>query len=225
LDFYEIGVYLVLIVVASTCVFGVMWLLMKSMQPKRPMPRRQVAPALVAGKVPKQLTQGPAAKGKKKENNKKSRVKKEKLIELRELPDGKLLPEGQAATGGATKQTKPGFLLEKKEDKQADVIELKQPGSRDSKPKAKNEAQPQKDDPAEAEIALPDLPSMDTMIEVEEETGEQQDQVDLMSVFESEETEDSATSDLAANLFDVDVQNIERLSSEVAEFLGGMRSK
>ena len=42
---------------------------------------------------------------------------------------------------------------------------------------------------------------------------------------EFEEVEDSATSDLAANLFDVDVENIENLGNEVADFLGGMHSK
>ena len=52
-----------------------------------------------------------------------------------------------------------------------------------------------------------------------------EDELDLMSVFQSEDAEDSSTSDLAANLFDVDVQNIEKLGSEVSEFLGGMRSK
>ncbi len=42
-----------------------------------------------------------------------------------------------------------------------------------------------------AEIALPDLPTMDTLVEGEEETPEQQNIEELMSVFEMEEVEES----------------------------------
>ena len=70
-------------------------------------------------------------------------------------------------------------------------------------------------------MSLPDLPSMDTLTEGEEELPKEE--IDLMSVFESEDAEDSSTSDLAANLFDVDVSNIEKLGSEVSQFLSGKR--
>jgi hypothetical protein len=239
LDFYEVGVYLVIIVVASTCVFGVMWLLMRSMQPKRK-PKRKGAPALAAaGSGPKQITQGssvrPEESGKKQppikepkgRKEKKAKIeKKDKLLELKDLPDNKLLAEGQLSGKDGVKQSKPGFLLEPEDNKKTVTEDGGRPDSgQDKHAEIKKDPEPVNAEEELAAIDLPDLPSMDTLGQGDEESGEQKDELDLMSVFETEETEDSSTSDLAANLFDVDVQNIEKLSSEVAEFLGGMRAK
>ena len=69
------------------------------------------------------------------------------------------------------------------------------------------------------------MPSLDTMTEGEEETDKGVSTEDLMSVFEVDETEDSTVSDLAANLFDVEAENIEKLGAEVSQILGEMRTR
>jgi hypothetical protein len=220
-DFYEVGVYLVVIIVASICVFGIMWLLMKSMQPKRPKGRKRVAQAAVAaGKTPKQIPQESSetikekknAKNKKEKNNKEKKSKspkmgEEKLLALKDLPDNKLLPQGEASSSSKESQKPP------KEPEEHAAVD------------AQNNDQAKADagDQENSEVTLPDLPSMDTL--TTEEEAPKEVELDLMSVFQSEDAEDSSTSDLAANLFDVDVQNIEKLGSEVSEFLGGMRSR
>jgi hypothetical protein len=226
-DFYEIGVYLVIVIVACTCVFGIMWLLMKSMQPKRSKARKRVAlAAAAAGKTPKQIPQesSKTVKEKKNSKNKKEKNKKEKnskapkdgeekLLALKELPDNRLLPPGEsdASTKG-----------DRQDEQQKPSRESQEQAAVDAK--NKDQAGADAGDQADAEVTLPDLPSMDTL-STEDESAPKEEELDLMSVFQAEDAEDSTTSDLAANLFDVDVQNIEKLGSEVSEFLGGMRSK
>ncbi|MBN1376345.1 MAG: hypothetical protein JXA01_09330 [Dehalococcoidia bacterium] len=224
MGFYEVGIYLLIIVVASACVFGIMWLLMRSMQPKRSKSRKRAALATVAaGQVPKQLppVSGEQDKGKKNTKNKKEKKKKgpkgEKLLELKDMPDNRLLAHGKVSS--AT-QDKPQGMGESPNE---EARETPAAGIDNSQEATAQEAP--SDDAAQenGEMNLPDLPSLDTL--TEEEEAPKEEEIDLMSVFESEEAEDSATSDLAANLFDVDVQNIEKLGSEVSEFLNGMRSK
>jgi ABC-type glycerol-3-phosphate transport system permease component len=202
-DFYEVGVYLLIIVVASMCVFGIMWLLMRSMTPVRAISKKEIEILKAAGvkKIPKVV---PVKKGKKEKGNSKdkNKGKDDKLLKLKELSDDKLLPENVQSAEAASKKSKKSSE-DKDEKKGASSAPYEEV----------------------SEIALPDLPTMDTLVEGEEETPEQQNIEELMSVFELEEVEDSAASDLAANLFDVDVENIESLGNEVSEFLGGMRSK
>jgi hypothetical protein len=225
-DFYEVGVYLVVIIVASICVFGIMWLLMKSMQPKRPKGRKRVALAAVAaGKAPKQIPQESSetvkekknAKNKKEKNKKEKKSKspkmgKEELLALKDLPDNRLLPQGEASSSSKESQ---------KDEMQKASKEPEEHATTDYQ--NTDQAQADAGDQENSEVTLPDLPSMDTL--TTEEEAPKEEELDLMSVFQSEDTEDSSTSDLAANLFDVDVQNIEKLGSEVSEFLGGMRSR
>ncbi|MGA2367355.1 MAG: hypothetical protein ABSF74_02125 [Dehalococcoidia bacterium] len=216
MDFFEVGVYLLIIVVASVCVFGLMWLLMRSMKPVRPLSKKEIEMLKAAGQtnIPKymQVKRVKAAKGKDKGKGKdknKNRDKDDKLLKLKDLSDDKLLPENIQNAEEASKKAK------------------KSSGDKDEKKGASSVSEEAAPAPYEevSEIALPDLPTMDTLVEGEEETPEQQNIEELMSVFELEEVEDSSTSDLAANLFDVDVENIEHLGNEVSEFLGGMRSK
>ena len=222
MDLYEVGVYLVIIVVASVCVFGIMWLLMRSMQPKRPRGRRRVAAAAAAagGSAPREMPKESSVPAKEKKNNKNKKEKKkkepkvreEKLLKLKELPDNRLLQQSEAPSASkASPKDQKGTA-----DKSSPESGEKEPAEE----KADETAAGQEN----ADMTLPDLPSMDTLTE-EEDTSPKEDTLDLMSVFETEDAEDSTTSDLAANLFDVDVQNIEKLGSEVSEFLGGMRSK
>ncbi|RPJ61258.1 MAG: hypothetical protein EHM12_05475, partial [Dehalococcoidia bacterium] len=113
---YEVGVYLAIIVVASICVFGIMWLLMRSMQPKRPRNRKRVAlAAAAAGQSSRQVTQEPAGNDKekkgKKEKNKKEKKKKaskneEKLLKLTDLSDSRLLSQGETAAASKDKAKK-----------------------------------------------------------------------------------------------------------------------
>jgi hypothetical protein len=230
MDLYEVGVYLVIIVVASVCVFGIMWLLMRSMQPKRSRVRRRVASAAAAagGRALKEVPEKSPVPEKEKKNNKNKKEKKkkepkvreEKLLELKELPDNRLLEPNEA--------TAPSKDAPKDESGQKDKTPSESDGKAEVNAGETKQGEATAGEAAagqeNADVALPDLPSMDTLTE-EEDTAPKEDTLDLMSVFETEDAEDSTTSDLAANLFDVDVQNIEKLGSEVSEFLGGMRSK
>ena len=209
MDFFEVSVYLLIIVVASICVFGIMWLLMRSMTPRRALSKKEIEILKAAGvkRIPKAVPIKAAKKGKGKGKDK-NKDKDDKLLKLKDLSTDKLLPEMVRSPEEASKKGKKSS----EEDR----------GKKNASP-----APDAADEPPQeiAEIALPDLPTMDTLVEGEEETPEQQNIEELMSVFELEEVEDSATSDLAANLFDVDVENIENLGNEVADFLGGMHSK
>jgi hypothetical protein len=221
LDFYEVGVYLVIVIVASTSVFGVMWLLIRSMTPKRRKPRRGTA-LLKAGAGVK-----PARPAKQKGNGK-SKGKKDELPELKEYPESKMLPMGndKAKKGKAEddkhSRQKPA-ADEKKEAENVLASAAVGAGATAAAQGGTNQETANQEGTAQegGEIALPDLPSMDTLTEGEEEAPKEE--LDLMSVFQSEDAEDSSTSDLAANLFDVDVGNIEKLGSEVSQFLSGMR--
>ena len=227
MGFYEVGVYLAIIVVASICVFGIMWLLMKSMQPKRPKGRRRPAlAAAVAGQSSRQLTQesvetgnekkGKKEKGKKEKKKKAPGNKEEKLLKLKELPDNRLLQQGETAASSKGKAKNEKASAESQEESPAAAEDQNQEAAA-QEPVA--DADGQENDG----MTLADLPSMDTL--TTEDEAPKETEIDLMSVFESEDAEDSSTADLAANLFDVDVQNIEKLGSEVSEFLNGMRSK
>ena len=216
MDFYEVGVYLVVIIVASACVFGIMFLLMRSMSPKRPKRKRAVESQVKGGQV-KKITEEKADKkdNDKKKNKKNRKPKKDELLELKELPANKLLPEGVAGETNPKGKSKAHNETNENGKSQA-VQEASDQEINENKGEEK---------PAEyQEMSITDLPSMDTLFEGEEEASEKQE-LDLMSVFETEDAEDSSTSDLAANLFDVDVQNIEKLGSEVSEYLNGMRSR
>jgi hypothetical protein len=74
-------------------------------------------------------------------------------------------------------------------------------------------------------IDLPELPSVDTLEESDEEVVEENANEDLMNIFQVEEAEDSLTSDLAANLFEVDLTSLEILSKEVLEVYSGKKTK
>jgi FtsZ-interacting cell division protein ZipA len=74
-------------------------------------------------------------------------------------------------------------------------------------------------------IDLPELPSVDTMEESDEEAVEENAGEDLMNIFQVEEAEDSLTSDLAANLFEVDLTSLEKLSKEVLGVYSGKKTE
>lgn len=218
MDFYEIGVYLVIVLVASTSVFGVMWLLIRSMTPKRRKPRRNTA-LLKAGADKRPV------KNVKNNGKGKSKGKKEELPELKEYPESKMLPMGsEKAKKGKTEDDKNSRQKHADDKKEGEKVLAAAAGGAAgaAMATAAQEGSYQEGAGQEGgEIALPDLPSMDTLTEGEEEAPKEE--LDLMSVFQSEDAEDSSTSDLAANLFDVDVGNIEKLGSEVSQFLSGMR--
>jgi FtsZ-interacting cell division protein ZipA len=74
-------------------------------------------------------------------------------------------------------------------------------------------------------VDLPELPAADNLEESDEEIVEEKNSEDLMNIFEVEEVENSYTSDLAANLFDVDLNSLEKLSQEVLEVYSGKKKE
>lgn len=214
MDFYEVGVYLAIVGIAAVAVFGMLWFIIRSMTPKRRKSRRTTTAMVKAGeRVPARQE----SKGKSKD---KSKGKKKKLMELKEYPESKLLPD-RAGKSEGPEEKKSGNVVDQIAAGAAATTSAAAEANAEAKA-AESEAAKQEGAAEDGgEIALPDLPSLDTLTEGEEEIPK--GEIDLMSVFESEDSEDSATSDLAANLFDVDVQNIEKLGSEVSQFLGGLR--
>ena len=72
-------------------------------------------------------------------------------------------------------------------------------------------------------IDLPELPSVDTLEESDEEIVEEKESEDLMNIFQVEEAEDTLTSELAANLFEVDLTSLGKLSKEVLQVYSGKK--
>ena len=74
MDFFEVGVYLLVIVVASGCTFGIIWLLMRSMTPVRPLTKKEIEMLKAAGqkKIPKYV---PVKSAKKEKGKDKEKVK------------------------------------------------------------------------------------------------------------------------------------------------------
>jgi hypothetical protein len=64
---------------------------------------------------------------------------------------------------------------------------------------------------------------VDTLEESDEEIVEEKDSEDLMNIFQVEEAEDTLTSELAANLFEVDLTSLEKLSKEVLQVYSGKK--
>jgi hypothetical protein len=165
----------------------------------------------------------------KKGSNKKAKIKSDKLPELKEYPDSKLLQGEDVTTRKSKAEDGKSGKLKKTADERT-VISVGE-DMPDSLPEvvAASKVEPAKTEGKNQETAvaegggmmLPDLPAMDTL--TEEDVEMPKEDIDLMSVFDGEDEEDSATSDLAANLFDVDVSNIEKLGSEVSQFLNGIR--
>ena len=197
---------------------------------KRSGVRRRVATAaaVAGGRAPKEIPEKSSVPAKEKKNNKNKKEKKkkepkvreEKLLKLKELPDNRLLKQSEAPAPSKDAPKDENGRKDKTSSESDEKAEVNAGGTKQGEAVAGEAATGQEN----VDVALPDLPSMDTLTE-EEDTAPKEDSLDLMSVFETEDAEDSTTSDLAANLFDVDVQNIEKLGSEVSEFLGGMRSK
>lgn len=213
MDFYEIGIYLLMILVASGSVFGVMWMIIKSMTPRK-----------------RRSKHGSAIKKMKIGSDAKKRDTQDGLMELKEYPEGKLLPGGNVKKEKSRATSKSDGIAGGRfaADKMAETvneesISFPEPITKQEtlEPKAAPAGQITAD--SGGGLELPDLPSLDTLTDEEQEIPKEQ--VDLMSVFEVEEAEDSSTSDLAANLFDVDIDNITKLGSEISQFLGGLRSE
>lgn len=207
-----------MILVASGAVFGVMWLLMRSMVPRQPKHRRSMA--LTKTGVDLDTDAGPSSRpmrnSRKNARRKKSRARESGLLELKEPPVSKVLPaDGERLAEIKAEKDKQAKLKSDDESK-AEGKGYVGGSPKASSPKEADSASIQKD----GEVALPDLPSLDTLTGEEQEMPEEK--IDLMSVFETDDTEDSATSDLAANLFDVDIANIEKLGNEVSQFLNNM---
>lgn len=213
MDFYEIGIYLLMILVASGAVFGVMWMIIRSMVPRKRRVKRG------AGGRKAQI----AADGKK-------RDKQDGLMQLKEYPESRLLPDGKAkkekasASGKSSDRDSSRAAAHKMaETEKEDNITLPEAITEPEMPASEAAPAGRAADRPGGGLELPDLPSLDTLTDGEQEMPKEQ--VDLMSVFEVEEAEDSSTSDLAANLFDVDIDNITKLGSEISQFLGGLHSE
>lgn len=226
MDAFEATVYLGIVGIASAGVFFTIWLMIRSVQPKKAKSRKKllaagkVAPAMALpapGEMKKGDTSSKAKNKKEIKDKKKKKVSEKDLIELKEYPEQKLIESRKP--GAARSETSRGAAGAAAAVAAADGRdEITTPPDQVPVARAK-QSQP------DEELALPELPSLDTLTEGEEEKNEGVNTEDLMSVFEVDEAEDSSVSDLAANLFDVDAQHIEKLSAEVAQILGEMRSK
>jgi hypothetical protein len=221
MDTFEAAVYLGIVAIASAGVFFTIWLMIRNVRPKKAVSQKKQA-ALNA--APARALPGiePPVRAKHDTGNKKKRAKRTngdgELPPLKEYPDERLLEEKKPTLPEQDKirnMDSPGIksFVDVPAAQEATPVELKT--------ETKQETVTQESE----EVALPELPSLDTMTEGEEETDKGVSTEDLMSVFEVDETEDSTVSDLAANLFDVEAENIEKLGAEVSQILGEMRTR
>ncbi|MDD5312297.1 MAG: hypothetical protein PHO26_04600 [Dehalococcoidia bacterium] len=222
MDYFEMTVYLGIVGAATVSVLTAIWLMVRSMVPKKSRVSRQRQLARVRevkeiaeGRRPAQL-EAPAENRKDKKKKKKDKEKNEKLLKLKDYPDSRLLEEGKEAD---EKPRKP-----------------KGKQNRDPEPApvmANLDAAAEKAENEEGDIPMPDLnagdlenlPSLDTLVESTDEPEAQLDTDALMSVFDVGEEVDSDMAELASSLFDVDVQNIGDLSSEISTILAEMKPK
>jgi hypothetical protein len=221
-DYFEMTVYLGIVGIASVSVLSAVWLMVRSMVPKRRkgQTRRQLAQVrqvkeVSEGRRPAQI-EAPSESKKSKKNKKKDKNKNDKLLKLNDYPESRLLAEGNES-GEKTKKNKGKQV---KEPEPAPVM-------------MDLEAAADRANTDEGEAVVPDLnsgemeslPSLDTLVEGTDEPEAQLDTDALMSVFDVGEEVDTDTADLAATLFDVDVQNIGDLTSEITSILAEMKPK
>ena len=219
MDSFEAAVYLGIVAIASGGVFFTIWLMIRSVQPKKARQRKMLAAVKVA--PTKALPEGKEQKQSKsrKKDKKKNKDEEKELIQLKEYPEHKLIENKKAAATLPELPDMPQRPKGKTLDETGPEQEAKKPVESEL---AAGEATEGQED---GNVELPELPSLDTLTDGEEEKEEGAGTEDLMSVFDVDEAEDSTVSDLAANLFDVDAENIEKLGSEVSQILGEMRSR
>lgn len=228
MDYFEMTVYLGIVGAATVSVLTAIWLMVRSMVPKKSRVSRQRQLARVRemkelpeGRRPAQL-EAPAENRKDKKKKKKDKEKNDKLLKLKEYSDSRLLEEGKEAE----KKPKKAKGKQDREPEPAPVMT--------NLDAAAEKAQSEEGLEAEGgEIPMPDLnagdlenlPSLDTLVESTDEPEAQLDTDALMSVFDVGEEVDSDMAELASSLFDVDVQNIGDLSSEISTILAEMKPK
>jgi hypothetical protein len=191
-DFWSTGIYIVITVGALLVAMIVILLLTATAKPKKSRKRvkGQAGKKLAAPGDLMLLAEGGAKDDKKGKNNKKGKPPR---------------PEKQAKK---SKQEKQEEERQRKEEKQAARQEDKQP-------LAAAAAGEEVKAPVEENVTVAELPSVDTLDDSDDGTGEAAANEDLMSIFQVEEAEDSYVSDLANKLFDVETSNIQALGLEV----------
>lgn len=232
MDYFEMMVYLGVIGIATVSVLTVVWLMVRSMFPKkrkavsrqRQLARVRELKELAEVKKPAQLEAPAEIKESKKDKKKKKKEKEknEKLLRLKEYSDDRLMEEGKED------KVKP----KKSKDKQDRETEPA-PVMMDLDAAAEKAKTEEGEEGETSEIPMPDLnagdlenlPSLDTLVESTDEPEAQLDTDALMSVFDVGEEVDSDQAELAASLFDVDVQNIGDLSTEISSILTVMKPK
>lgn len=195
-DFWSSGIYVVITVGALFVALLIILLLTATAKPKR---ARKRGKGKAAGKkmlAPSELML--LAEGGAGENGKGKNKKKEK-------------PSKKDKQAKKSKQERQDEERLKKEEKQAAEHADKKSASGAAGAAAGEGAEA----PADDNVTVAELPSVDTLDDSEDLVGEDAAKEDLMSIFQVEEVEDSYVSDLANKLFDVETSNIQALGLEV----------
>jgi hypothetical protein len=198
-DFFETGIYVVIVGVALLLCLMVVLLMTATAKPKkqrRPMKGQQAGRQRLAGSELKLLPDGGPGEGGR--DNKRKNGKKPK------------------------KEKQDKHDKQKKRDQEREDRELAA-GKPDHKTTEATATGENIVVPTEY-VTVAELPSAETLDDSDD--GNQQDtenKEDLMSIFQIEETEDSYVSDLANKLFDVETSNIQALGLEVLSVLSGNR--
>ena len=162
------------------------------------------------------------AKPKKSRKRVKGKATGKKLLAPADLM---LLAEGSAGEDGKGKKKKKDKQSKKEKDSKKSRQEkqeeerakkdAKQSDQKDGKEVSEGPAGEAAAAPAEENVTVAELPSVDTLDDSEDLLGDEAAKEDLMSIFQVEEVEDSYVSDLANKLFDVETSNIQALGLEV----------
>jgi hypothetical protein len=198
-DFFETGIYFVIVGVALLLCLMVVLLVTATSKPKR---QRRPVKGQQAGR---QRLSG---------------------SDLKLLPDGG--PAGDGRDNKRKNGKKPKKEKQDKHDKQKkrdqEKEDREQAAGKPDHKTAAAAATGENVEVASESVTVAELPSAETLDDSDE--GNQEDtgnKEDLMSIFQIEETEDSYVSDLANKLFDVETSNIQALGLEVLSVLSGNR--
>lgn len=193
-DFWSTGIYVVITVGALLVAMIIILLLTATAKPKK---SRKRGKGKAAGKklmAPSELML--LAEGGAGENGKGKNKKKEK-------------PAKKDKQAKQSRQEKQEEERLRKEEKQAAESADKKSAVAAAAGHEGAEA------PADENVTVADLPSVDTLDDSDDGSGDEAAKEDLMSIFQVEEVEDSYVSDLANKLFDVETSNIQALGLEV----------
>jgi hypothetical protein len=216
-NFFEFGIYLVIVILAATLVFSVIWKLNKRLNVSsgKASAKSEGKGKLIGSKeAPLMLESGKSHKnekhGKEPKNQHDKHGKDEKGSSgKKDHADKKHEKEEHSNKKSHEPEAELNLPVNEEETQQKEV------------PEEYKQAMPEQIvSTPEGDIALPSLPAADVLEESDEEYEEKMDTEDLLNIFQSEDEDESNLTDMASNMFEVDLKGLGDLGVEVLQYMG-----